>query len=48
MFYRCLLNFFKTLNVAGVAGGVVCGSVQSLYGVQVCVISCMQFCVIIG
>ena len=47
-YYRCiLLNVFKTLNLASVVGGVVCGSVQSLYCVQVCVISCTQFCVII-
>ena len=46
--YRCvLLDVFKTLNLAGVVGGVVCGSAQSLYSVQVCVISCTQFCVII-
>ena len=47
-YYRCiLLNVFKTLNLARVVGGVVCGSAQSLYCVQVCVISCTQSCVII-
>ena len=44
--YRCIL-LDVTLNLAHVVGGVVCGNVQSLYSVQVCVISCTQFCVII-
>ena len=31
---RYSVKFFKTLNMSGVVGVVVCGSVQSLYSVQ--------------